>query len=50
MGYLRYDNAWPPPAERVSPFLHSLIDTARWSVTERSRPVKFPLRRNALTI
>ena len=23
--YLKYDGAWPPPAERVLPFLHGLV-------------------------
>ena len=45
--YLRYDNAWPPPAERVLPFLHGLIAPTGWSVTEQSRPVRLPLRRDA---
>jgi len=45
--YLRYDNAWPPPAERVLPFLHGLVGPTGWSVTEESRPVRLPLRRDA---
>ena len=45
--YLRYDNAWPPPVERVLPFLHRLIAPTGWSVTEQSRPVRLPLRQNA---
>jgi hypothetical protein len=48
--YLRYDNAWPPPAERVLPFLHRLIAPTGWSVTEQSRPVRLPLRRDATAI
>jgi hypothetical protein len=42
--YLRYDSAWPPPAERVLPFLHGLVGPTGWSLTEESRPVKLPLR------
>jgi hypothetical protein len=42
--YLRYDNAWPPPAERVLPFLHGLVGPTGWSLTEQSRPVKLLLR------
>jgi hypothetical protein len=42
--YLRYDGAWPPPAERVLPFLHGLIGPSRWSCTELSRLVELPLR------
>jgi hypothetical protein len=42
--YLKYDNAWPPPAERVLPFLHGLVGPMRWSVTEQSRGVEIPLR------
>jgi hypothetical protein len=45
--YLRYDNAWPPPAERVLPFLHGLIGPTDWSLTEESRPVRLPLHRDA---
>jgi len=45
--YLRYDNVWPPPAERVLPFLHGLLAPTQWSVTEQSRPVRLPLRRDA---
>jgi hypothetical protein len=41
--YLKYDDAWPPPAERVLPFLHGLVGPSRWSVTETSRSVEFPL-------
>jgi hypothetical protein len=43
--YLRYDNAWPPSADRVLPFLHPLIAPAQWSHTELSRPVELLLRR-----
>ena len=46
--YLRYDNAWPPPAERVLPFLHGLVGPTGRSLTEQSRPVKLPLRRDEL--
>jgi hypothetical protein len=44
MDYLRYDGAWPPPAERVLPFLHPLIGPSRWSRTDLSRSVELPLR------
>jgi hypothetical protein len=42
--YLRYDNAWPPSAERVLPFMHGLIGPRGWSCTELSRIVELPLR------
>ena len=42
--YLRYDNAWPPPAERVLPFMHGLIGPTGWSCTAVSRIVELPLR------
>ena len=42
--YLRYDGAWPPPAERVPPFMHGLVGPMGWSRTELSRPVELPLR------
>jgi hypothetical protein len=41
--YLRYDNAWPPPAERVLPFMHGLIGPMGWSCTEVSRIVELPI-------
>ena len=44
--YLKYDNAWPPPAERVLPFLHGLVGPSRWSHTELSRSVELPLHHN----
>jgi hypothetical protein len=44
--YLRYDGPWPPPAERMFPFLHPLIHPARWSYTEVSRNVEFPFRQH----
>jgi hypothetical protein len=40
---LKYSDAWPPPAERVLPFLHGLVGPTQWSVTEQSRPVELPL-------
>ena len=43
-GFLKYDNAWPPPVERVLPFLHGLVGLARWSHTVLTRPVEIPLR------
>ena len=44
--YLRYDGAWPPPAERVLPFMHGLIGPMGWSCTELSRLVELPLRQD----
>ena len=29
--YLKYDGAWPPPAERVLLFMHGLIGPRGWS-------------------
>ena len=43
---LKYDNAWPPPAERVLPFLHGLVGPMGWSCTELCRPVELPLRQD----
>ena len=45
--YLKYDQAWPPPAERVLPFLHPLVGPSRWSHTEQSRVVELPVRQGA---
>lgn len=42
--FLKYGGAWPPPAERVIPFLHPLIGPSRWSYTEQNRAVKLFLR------
>jgi len=42
---LKYAAGWPPPAERVLPFLHPVIAPSRWSYTEQSRVVELPLRR-----
>ncbi|MFZ1932243.1 MAG: hypothetical protein WCB27_22030, partial [Thermoguttaceae bacterium] len=42
--YLKYDGAWPPPAERVLPFMHGLIGPTGWSCTELSHIVELPLR------
>ena len=41
--YLKFDNAWPPPAEHVLPFLHGLVGPTRWTVTEASRGVELPV-------
>ena len=41
---LKYSEAWPPPAERVLPFLHGLVGPTGWSCTESSRVVELPLR------
>lgn len=42
---LKYAAGWPPPAERVLPFLHPVIAPSRWSYSEQSRVVELPLRR-----
>jgi hypothetical protein len=42
--YLRYDSAWPPPADRVLPFMHGLVGPRGWSCTELGRVVELPLR------
>jgi len=42
---LKYAAGWPPPAERMLPFLHPVIAPSRWSYTEQSRAVELPLRR-----
>ena len=42
------DKAWPPPAERVLPFLHGLVGPSRWSVAEQSRVVEIPCRQDDL--
>jgi hypothetical protein len=42
---LKYAAGWPPPAERLLPFLHPVIAPSRWSCTEQSRAVELPLRR-----
>ena len=41
---LKYSDAWPPPAERVLPFLHGLVGPMGWSVTEQSRAVELLFR------
>jgi len=38
--FLKYEGTWPPPAERVLPFLHPLIGPRGWSHTEASRVVE----------
>jgi hypothetical protein len=40
---LKYDDAWPPPGERVLPFMHGFVGPTEWSVTEQSRSVELPL-------
>lgn len=42
--WLKYDHAWPPPAERALPFLHPLVRPSSWSLTDLSRMVELPLR------
>ena len=42
--FFKYDDAWPPPAERVLPFVHGLIGPKGWSCTEQSRTVELLLR------
>ena len=44
--FLKYDGAWPPPAERILPFMHGLIAPSHWSYTEQSHPVELPLRQD----
>jgi hypothetical protein len=45
--YLKYDDAWPPPAERVLPFMHGLVGPSGWSLTEESRTIEVALRKEA---
>jgi hypothetical protein len=42
--YLRYDDAWPPSAERVLPFMHPQLAPRDWSYTEESCVVQLSLR------
>jgi hypothetical protein len=42
---LKYGGAWPPPAERVLPFLHPRVGPRWWSYTEQSRAIELQLRR-----
>jgi hypothetical protein len=42
--YLKYNDAWPPPAQRALPFMHGLVGPSRWSLTESSRVVEIPVR------
>ncbi len=44
--FLKFSEAWPPPAERALPFLHPLIGPSRWSHTEQSRAVELPIRQS----
>ena len=46
--YLKYDGAWPPPAQRVLPFMHPLLGPTNWSHTEQSRLVVLPLRESVV--
>lgn len=41
----KYQDAWPPPADRVLPFLYGRAVPTGWSFTELSRVVELPLRR-----
>jgi hypothetical protein len=41
---LKYDEVWPPPAERGVPLLHLLSGPSRWSYPEQSRAVELSLR------
>ena len=41
---LKYQDAWPPPADRVLPFLCGPVCPTGWSCTELSRAVELPLR------
>ena len=41
---LKYSGAWPPPAERVLPFMTAFLWPSSWTYTEQSRTVELPLR------
>ena len=44
--HMALDGAWPPPAERVLPFMRPFCHPRDWSYTEQSRVVQLPLRTN----
>jgi hypothetical protein len=41
---LMFDGAWPPPPDRVLPFLTPFLYPSGWSCTEQSRAITLPLR------
>jgi len=44
---LVFDEAWPPPPDRVLPFMTPFMEPSRWSYTEQSRVIELPLRTDA---
>lgn len=46
---LRCEGAWPPPAERVLPFMTPLLCSSDWTCVERSRTVRLPVRKDRRT-
>ena len=44
--YMAFDGAWPPPADRVLPFMRPFCHPRDWSYTEQSRVVELPMRTN----
>jgi hypothetical protein len=44
--HMTLDNAWPPPPERVLPFMRPFCHPRDWSYTEQSRVVELPMRTN----
>jgi hypothetical protein len=43
MEHLVLDAAWPPPADRVLPFMRPFCHPSNWSYTAQSRSVQLPL-------
>jgi hypothetical protein len=46
--HLEYDNAWPPSADRLLPFMNPFICPTGWSYSEESRAIRLPLRPGGL--
>ena len=44
--HMALDGAWPPPPERVLPFMRPFCHPRDWSYTEQSRVLELPLRTN----
>ena len=44
--HMALDGAWPPPPERVLPFMRPFCYPRDWTYTEHSRVVELPLRTN----
>jgi hypothetical protein len=44
--HMAFDGAWPPPPERVLPFMRPFCHPSDWSYTEQSRIVELPLSTN----